>query len=151
MKIYVASSWRNLQQPNIVRALRLAGFEVYDFRHPHDGNNGFGWHELDDNWQHWSIEEYVWRLQFSKAEEGFALDFGGMQWADCCVLALPCGRSAHLEAGWFVGAGKPLHILLSQNQFEPELMYKMATSLNCSLDELLASLGQVTGGDDANH
>lgn len=141
MKIYVASSWRNLHQPLIVRDLRSHGFEVYDFRNPCEGNHGFGWHELHPDWQRWSIEEYRWYLDFQKAEEGFASDFGGMQWADCCVLVLPCGRSAHLEAGWFVGAGKPLHILLSQDKFEPELMYKMATSLNCSFGELLASLG----------
>jgi hypothetical protein len=50
-----------------------------------------------------------------------------MQWADGCVLVLPCGRSAHLKAGWFVGAGKPLWIMLDDaSPIEPELMYKMS-------------------------
>jgi len=31
-KIYVASSWRNAQQPAVVNALVAAGNEVYDFR-----------------------------------------------------------------------------------------------------------------------
>ena len=35
MKIYVASSWRNERQPDVVQALRNAGHDVYDFRHPH--------------------------------------------------------------------------------------------------------------------
>ena len=33
-KIYVASSWRNREQPSVVKALREAGHEVYDFRNP---------------------------------------------------------------------------------------------------------------------
>ena len=31
-KIYLASSWRNERQPELVRTLRQAGHEVYDFR-----------------------------------------------------------------------------------------------------------------------
>ena len=34
MRIYVASSWRNLYQPTVVTALRQEGYEVYDFRYP---------------------------------------------------------------------------------------------------------------------
>lgn len=60
--------------------------------------------------------------------------------ADCCVLLLPCGRSAHFEAGYFWGAGKPVHILLAERN-EPELMYLGATSVNISPHELLGSLG----------
>ncbi|MCQ2145827.1 MAG: hypothetical protein MJY72_08790 [Bacteroidales bacterium] len=37
MKIYVASSWRNPHYPAVVAALRDAGFDVYDFRNPGDG------------------------------------------------------------------------------------------------------------------
>jgi hypothetical protein len=53
------------------------------------------------------------------------------------VLQLPCGRSAHLEAGWFAGRGKPVIILLHDGGddwldpglVQPELMYKMATAI----------------------
>jgi hypothetical protein len=48
-----------------------------------------------------------------------------MKLARACVLVLPCGRSAHIEAGYFVGAEKPLHILLTSRS-EPELMWRMA-------------------------
>jgi hypothetical protein len=41
MRIYVASSWRNLYQPTVVTALRQEGYEVYDFRHPAPGDDGF--------------------------------------------------------------------------------------------------------------
>ena len=40
-KIYVASSWRNKYQPEVVAALRKAGHEVYDFRNPKDNPGGF--------------------------------------------------------------------------------------------------------------
>jgi hypothetical protein len=58
-----------------------------------------------------------------------------MEWADTCVLLLPCGRSAHLEAGYFVGAGKELNIVLSNEKFEPELMYKMTNNIYVSLND----------------
>lgn len=75
-KIYVASSWRNKYQPEVVAALRKAGHEVYDFRNPKYNPGGFHWADVD-----------------------------AMLWADTCVLVLPCGRSAHTEAGWFAGKG----------------------------------------------
>lgn len=37
-KIYVASSWRNSIQAEIVAALRAEGHEVYDFRNPGPNN-----------------------------------------------------------------------------------------------------------------
>ena len=32
MKLYIASSWRNEYYPDVVKTLREAGHEVYDFR-----------------------------------------------------------------------------------------------------------------------
>lgn len=140
-KVYVASSWRNYLQQGVVHTLRAAGFEVYDFKHPKPGDNGFHWREIDGGWETWSAEQYRQALKHPIAKDGFASDFDAMKWADIGVLVLPCGRSAHLEAGYFVGAGKPLHILLCDQHNEPELMYSMATSINLNLGELLASLG----------
>ena len=52
-----------------------------------------------------------------------------MRWCDACLLLLPSGRSAHLEAGWSLGAGKAVavlcHYCLDPDEFEPELMYLM--------------------------
>jgi len=55
-------------------------------------------------------------------------------WADACVLVMPCGRSAHLEAGYFVGANKRLVILIDDG--EPELMYKLADKVYITVDEV---------------
>ena len=139
-RIYLASSWRNHRQPTVVRALRECGHEVYDFRRPEPGNEGFHWSEIDPNWKQWTSEQYIEALSHSIAQKGFGLDFGGMQWADTGVLLLPSGRSAHIEAGYFVGAHKPLHILLTE-RMEPELMYLMASSISGSIAELVHWVG----------
>ena len=51
MHIYVASSWRNTYYPEVVRALRNAGHEVYDFRNPEQNPGGFHWEDVDPRWQ----------------------------------------------------------------------------------------------------
>lgn len=121
MKIYVASSWRNYLQPTVVTELRSLGCEVYDFRNPGPGENGFGWRSIDPEWMHWTPELWRGALRHPIAQEGYSLDRGGMDWADACVLVLPCGRSAHLEAGFMAGQGKPVYTLVLEKQ-EPELM-----------------------------
>jgi hypothetical protein len=138
-RIYVASSWRNLAQPGVVAALRRAGHEVYDFRNPGFEDKGFHWTEIDPRWKDWSPSQFRDNLSHPIAERGFQSDFDAMTWADTGVLVMPCGRSAHLEAGYFVGAGKPLYILLADG--EPELMYRMATKLCVDLDELFDCVG----------
>lgn len=139
LRIYVASSWRNELQPGVVQALRAEGFDVYDFRHPEPGNDGFHWSDIDPEWQTWAPEQFRASLNHPVALRGFRCDFDAMLWADVCVLVMPCGRSAHLEAGWFAGAqGKSLVILLEDG--EPELMYAMAGYLCCDLGEVLDAL-----------
>lgn len=124
MKIYVASSWRNEYQQSVVEMLRALGHEVYDFRNPTEGNTGFAWSDIDTNWENWTSEEYVKALSHPIAESGFKHDFDAMKWADCCVMVLPCGRSANTEAGWMKGVGKEVYVYQPIAQ-EPELMYKI--------------------------
>ncbi len=138
MKLYVASSWRNTRQPEVVTRLRAEGHKVYDFRNPEPGNSGFHWSEIDPDWKQWTPEQFREALINPIALKGFSLDFGAMQWADAGIMVMPCGRSAHIEAGYFVGAGKPLFILLSDG--EPELMYKMATAVAVDIDELIGAV-----------
>lgn len=46
-KFYLASLWRNPNQPQAVQMLRDAGHEVYDFRNPPHGSPGFAWSPID--------------------------------------------------------------------------------------------------------
>lgn len=119
--------------------LRAEGHEVYDFRNPRPGETGFSWADIDDHWPTWSARDYVKALQHPIAERGFATDWEAMQWADTCVLLLPSGRSAHIEAGYFVGAGKSLHIVLF-GVVEPELMYRMADGVHVGMETLADAL-----------
>lgn len=156
--VYVASSWRNPIHIAVCAALRSAGIEHYDFKNP-PGGTGFSWREVKtevpsvdtilgpthtaikpkgSDWE--QVDEYLRMIEHERAIEGFTADFAAMQRADCFVMVLPCGKSAHLELGWAVGAGKRTAILL-EDPVEPELMYRMVDYLAPSLFNLLGWLG----------
>lgn len=144
MKFYVASSWRNTIQPEIVALLRSLGHEVYDFKNPRPGDNGFHWSEIDPNWKTWTPEQFKAGLDHPVAEAGFLSDMQALAECDVCVLVMPCGRSAHLEAGFAIGAGKPTVIILSETHvFEPELMYKMTPYICTNVGELLIAIAEI--------
>ncbi len=138
-RIYVASSWRNQYFPAVVEALRQAGHEVYDFRNPPHGGNGFRWTDVDPDAMDWTFEEYAEGLHHPLAERQFQADMDALEWASVCVLLLPCGRSAHTEAGWMAGAGKRVLVLIPEKS-EPELMYKLFDGVAGSIPELLRML-----------
>lgn len=139
MKIYVASSWRTPRQPEVVARLRAEGHEVYDFRNPAPGHQGFGWRQVRPEPPPWSAEVTREVLASPVAERGFGLDIAAMRWADAVVMLQPSGRSAALELGWCAGAGKRAVVLLADDQ-EPELMLKVADVLCTTLDEVVAAL-----------
>ena len=140
-KIYVASSWHNVEQPELVITLQHAGHEVYDFRHPKPGVGGFLWPEIDKNWSTWTPKQFIQQALLNQiAQKTFIYHKAALDWCDTCVLLLPSGRSAHLEAGYVVGQGKDLFTLLRINKFEPELMYLLGNTCVTSIDELLIVL-----------
>lgn len=138
-KIYVASSWRNPYFPEVVERLRAAGHEVYDFRHPPHGGNGFRWTDVDPDCAQWTFADYVAGLKDPKAEQQFAADLEALEWADTCVLVLPCGRSAHTEAGWLKGRGCRTLVYIPE-MMEAELMYKLFDGVVDTIDALLEAL-----------
>lgn len=142
MRIYLASSWRNTTQPMVVEALRRAGFEVYDFRNPKEGEHGFAWSSIDPNWQGWSTREFEKGLQHPLAKRGYELDKAAMDWASAVVLLQPHGVSAALEAGFIAGSGRKAFVLLAPGS-EPELMLKLLgpDAICHSLQQLIRKLG----------
>ena len=140
-KIYVASSWRNEFYPEVLEALRNAGHDVYDFRNPPSGDGGFKWSNVDPNYMEWTPQEYRQHLTSKQAERQFQNDIEAMESCDACVIVLPCGRSAHTEAGWFSGKGKKVIVYLPIKQ-EPELMYKLFNGIACNLTELFVLLNE---------
>ena len=136
MKIYLASSWRNEHYTEVLDRLREEGFDVYDFRNE---DTAFHWRSVHAEWKKWDLFSFVQALETKIAIRGFASDLSAMRRSDVCVLLLPCGRSAHLEAGWFVGKGKQLFILVPED-IEPELMYSMADGVLGSVEDLVIAL-----------
>lgn len=163
-RIYLASSWKNDAHRDVVLAFRAAGHEVYDFKEPVPGDNGFHWSEVardvpssrhgSNEYRDWTFEDFRTALDHPASLAGFTSDFSAMEWADTCVLLLPCGRSAHLELGWFVGQERPTCILRDplegqpyhhfQTTSGPELMYRMVDVLASTTEdavEWLSTLG----------
>lgn len=141
--IYLASSWKNKYFDDVLAALVAAGHQVYNFRCPHGdpAEIGFTWQQVDPGCMDWTAEEYQHNLTHPLAEQQFKNDLEAMTACDTCVLLLPCGRSAHTEAGWFAGQGKRVFVLITDpGSFEPELMYKLFTGVCISVPELLAEL-----------
>lgn len=58
MRIYVASSWKNEYQPEVVKRLRELGHSVYDYRNPAEGDHGFSWREISPNFEKWGLVEF---------------------------------------------------------------------------------------------
>ena len=141
-KIYVASSWRNKYYPEVVEALRKAGHQVYDFRNPPHGGVGFHWTDVDENAPNWSFEQYAEGLSHPLAERQFSADLKALEGADTCVLVLPCGRSAHTEAGWMAVQGKRVIVYMPE-MVEPELMYKLFDGVVSNLGDLKQCLGSI--------
>ena len=123
LKIYVASSWRNDFQPDVVKKLRSDGHDVYDFK----DSDGFHWSEVDVSWKEWvsDIPSYLDGLKHPCAERGFNRDMKALKDCEACIYVMPCGVSASLEAGWACGAGKRVFVYVPGLK-EPDLMVKMA-------------------------
>lgn len=117
-----AAAWRHV--PTAARSCDIGGPEAA----PRKGLDWVG------------VQTYKWMVEHPTAIAGYNADFRAMTMADTFVMILPCGKSAHLELGWAVGAGKRTAILL-EDPVEPELMYRMVDHLASSLFDLLGWLG----------
>ena len=138
--VYVASSWKNKFVGEIVLSLERAGFNVYDFRNQ---IYSFRWADLGTgNWRQWPAMHFPEVLRNHPVpQEAFEADYRAMKDSDICVLVLPSGNSAHLEAGWFAGQGKPV-IVAAINTLRPDLMYGLADDfcVGKSIGEVLNKL-----------
>ena len=93
------------------------------------------WKDIDPNFESWSVDKYKQGLEHPSSERQFKADLDALNWADTCLLVLPCGRSAHTEAGWMKGAGKKTIVYIPEMQ-EAELMYKLFDLVSNSLEEI---------------
>ncbi len=131
IKIYVASSWRNKYYQEVCKKLTDAGFEILDWR-----KNGFSFASVDPKWESWSFEEYEDAINRNDLTlDAFNHDLDLMKSAEACVLLLPCGNSAHIEAGWFTGKGVPVVAVIADFE-RADLMLKLCDKITSMKDDL---------------
>jgi hypothetical protein len=133
--IYLIGSLRNPEIPNIANKLREAGHDVFD-----------DWYaagpEADDSWRDYERDRgrnYLEALHGLAAGHVFEFDRLHLERADCVVLALPAGKSGHLELGWSLGRGKRGYILLDSPD-RWDVMYQFADGVHESVDDLIKEL-----------
>lgn len=132
LSIYVASSFRNARQSEVVRRLREDGHKVYDFREA----TGFHWRDIDPNWESWTPAQMRDALEHELAKAAFNSDQDALDWCDAVVYVLPCGKSASLELGYAVGAGKLTAVLLDDSG-DPETMFKLAHVICLTVEDVV--------------
>lgn len=124
LKIYLASSWKNEGLVLIfAELLRGHGYEVDAFCDASCGRFICDVSCLPDKPEEMN---HITAMQHQEFQRAFREDKKWLDWADVCVLILPCGRSAHLEAGYAKGQGKGLIIMSPMLPGEWDVMYGFA-------------------------
>lgn len=133
--IYLIGSLRNPAIPGIAMTLRKQGFEVFD-----------DWFaagpEADDYWKAYEVgrgHTYLEALASYPADHVFTFDKRHLDRATAAVLALPAGKSGHLELGYLLGTGRPGYILLDSPD-RWDVMYLFATGVYERLEDLIERL-----------
>jgi nucleoside 2-deoxyribosyltransferase len=142
LKIYVASSWKNPFYTQVVERLRAQGYDAYDFR-----ADGFGWHEIDENWRMWTPAQMLDAHHHPRAVQHYKHDMAALAGADVVVAVLPFGLSAGMELGYAVGAGKHT-VVYAPAIREADLMLKMADAVTTDFEVVLAFLARAQQTED---
>jgi hypothetical protein len=127
-KIYIATSWKNSSFAlGVAKDLRSIGHEVDCFCDDSTGRFVFSVKELNGM----PIEELncITFLKTFEAQKAFREDKKWIEWCDTLVMLLPCGKSAHLEAGYAKGLGKEVVIVGSFPDGDFDVMYGFADRL----------------------
>jgi len=132
---------RNPEVPIIAAKLRAAiGDEVFD-----------DWYaagpEADDYWQRYEKDRghtFAQALAGNAGQHVYHYDKHHLDSSQYGVLVLPAGKSGHLEAGYLIGQGKPVYILLAGEPERFDVMYNFASGVFTSFDDLYACLVRAT-------
>ena len=136
LRIYLAGSWKNAEAIlTLQRLLAAIGYDVDCFASTDTGRTSFNWteltHTLGCTTQEQAEEKLkqmdaIDLLKFNRVIEAFKEDKKWLDWCDACILVLPSGKSAHLEAGYAKGQGKLLIIFGEFLKGERDVMYGFA-------------------------
>lgn len=134
--IYVIGSLKNEAVPEVAEYLRSCGHDVFD-----------DWYsagpEADDYWQaHCQLRgmDYGEAMASPHALCVYEFDRKWLEASDTAVLVLPAGKSGHIELGWALGRGKRGYVLFDGQPDRYDVMYKFATGLAFSWEDLAVML-----------
>jgi hypothetical protein len=131
--VYLIGSLRNPIMPEVGNAFRERGFDCFD--------DWFAGGKIaDDEWQSYETRRgrtYGEALQGYAADHVFQFDKHHLDRANVGVLVLPAGKSGHLELGYLAGQEKRTFVLFDSVPERWDVMYKFATGVAFSLDELM--------------
>ena len=141
--VYLIGSLRNPEIPLLGNRLRTLGVEVFD--------NLFSAGKIaDDSWQEYSNirgHTYEEALNSYEAKHVFEFDLHHLNRSSVGVLAMPAGKSGHIEFGYLVGQGKPGFVLFDAVPERYDVMYQFAYlnggSVCFSEEALLAAMKKV--------
>lgn len=153
-RIYIASSWKNKFQQQLVEELRKRGHKVYDFKHPYGRNDVPVWESVSvtQNLRSAYVEKCLKGKDFKRmlldcqSIKRFEEHFAAMQDADTCILLLPAGRSSYIEAGHMNGMGKRVFVMDTSKEVTPELMYLALDDYFFDFEELYQAVDKPIPG-----
>jgi hypothetical protein len=132
--IYLAGSLRNPRIPEYHKALE----------HHFDGEVFSDWYaagpEADDHWKAYEQSlgnDYMTGLEGHAAKNVFNFDKKHIDRAQFMVLALPAGKSGHLELGYFLGTGRVGIIQLDETDVRWDVMYQFASHITRNIHETI--------------
>lgn len=138
MKIYLASSWRNASTlKHYIRYFRKQpNFKVDCFCDQEGGRTGFNIAEelAKAGYSPWAVNPITAFDHPAVADKfriAFAEDKKWLDWCECCIMMMPCGKSAHLEGRYIKGQGKLLFLYWMDEPLPGEFdnMYQFADGL----------------------
>lgn len=126
MKIYIASSWKNkLMAMQLTTLLRDDGHEVDCFCEENGKRFAFNGNEVCDV----ANTDAFHFMKLPEAQKVFEEDKKWIDWSEAVIMLLPCGNSAHLEAGYARGSGKLLYIYGKMEKGKVDAMYGFAHAM----------------------
>lgn len=135
--IYLIGSLRNKAIPHIANHFRKElGCEVFD--------DWFAAGPIaDDSWQEFEKirgTPYPQALKNWAATHVFNFDKTHLERSSIVILALPAGKSGHLELGWALGRGKPGYVLFDGEPERWDQMYQFANGVFYDKRDLAAHI-----------
>lgn len=142
MKFYIIGSLRNPSIPSHAHEIRKAFPEALVFDDWFSAGP-----EADDYWRDYERGKghtLAQALEGIAANHVFSFDKHHLDTSDAVILALPAGRSGHLELGYSIGKGKPAAILMDGEPDRFDVMYRFAHAIHYNIQETIAWLRKLS-------